>query len=121
MVHLDTWNRQRVEIARTYVEAFKDIDLRTLQQTLGGVAHLFVIQTNNREKLMNHLSKKLVQHDIHYPIPDHKQTIFKNKFKNIHLPVTEMSVTKILSLPIYPGMKDSEVDQVISSVLSFRD
>jgi dTDP-3-amino-2,3,6-trideoxy-4-keto-D-glucose/dTDP-3-amino-3,4,6-trideoxy-alpha-D-glucose/dTDP-2,6-dideoxy-D-kanosamine transaminase len=121
MVHLDTWNKQRVEIARTYVEAFNNLDLKTLQKTLSGVAHLFVIQTNIREKLMDHLSKKLVQHAIHYPIPDHRQNIFKDKFKNIHLPVTEISVKKILSLPIYPGMKDSEVDQVISSVISFKD
>lgn len=119
--YLDTWNKQRVKIATTYIEAFKDANLTTLQNALSGVAHLFVIQASNREKLMSHLSKTQIQHAIHYPIPDHKQAIFKEKFKSVKLPVTEMSVEKILSLPIYPGMKDSEIDQVITSVLTFKD
>jgi dTDP-4-amino-4,6-dideoxygalactose transaminase len=60
-----------------------------------------------------------MQSGIHYPISDHKQAIYKEKFKDINLPVTDESVDKILSLPIYPGMKQEEIDHVINVISNF--
>ena len=117
--NLDNWNQQRITIAEQYVNAFEKTKVKALKNTLKGVAHLFVILTDDRDKLIEHLSKNSIQSGIHYPISDHKQAIYKEKFKEINLPVTDSSVDKILSLPIYPGMKQEEIDHVINVVSNF--
>jgi dTDP-4-amino-4,6-dideoxygalactose transaminase len=80
---------------------------------------LFVVLTEDRDKLVEHLSKSNIQSGIHYPISDHKQAIYKEKFKDVSLPVTDRSVDKILSLPIYPGMKQEEINHVVKVVSNF--
>ena len=116
---LDNWNQQRITIAEQYVNAFEKTKVKALKNTLKGVAHLFVILTDDRDKLVEHLSKNSIQSGIHYPISDHKQAIYKEKFKEMNLPVTDNSVDRILSLPIYPGMKQEEIDHVINVVSNF--
>jgi len=105
--NLDTWNKQRISIAEQYTKAFTGAKVKVLSNTLEGVAHLFVVLSDNRKELIDYLAKHKIQSAIHYPIADHKQKIYENRFKDIKLPITEDSVGKILSLPIYPGMKFS--------------
>jgi dTDP-4-amino-4,6-dideoxygalactose transaminase len=69
--------------------------------------------------LISHLSKNNVQYGIHYPIADHRQKVFKGKFENLTLPVTEDFVEKIISLPVYPGMSSDKVHHVIEVINSF--
>jgi dTDP-4-amino-4,6-dideoxygalactose transaminase len=116
---LDNWNQQRIKVAQQYVNAFEKSKVKVLKNTLKGVAHLFVVLTDDRDKLVEHLTKNSIQSGIHYPISDHKQAIYKEKFKDTNLPVTDSSVDKILSLPIYPGMKQEEIDHVINVVSNF--
>jgi aminotransferase EvaB len=116
---LDNWNSQRIAIAKQYVNAFEKTKVIVLKNTLKGVAHLFVVLTEDRDKLIEHLSKSNIQSGIHYPISDHKQAIYQEKFKDVSLPVTDRSVDKILSLPIYPGMKQEEINHVVKVVSNF--
>jgi dTDP-4-amino-4,6-dideoxygalactose transaminase len=116
---LDKWNQQRITIAKQYVNAFEKSKIKVLKNTLKGVAHLFVILTDDRDELVKHLTKNSIQSGIHYPISDHKQAIYKEKFKDISLPVTDSSVDRILTLPIYPGMKQEEIDHVINVIINF--
>jgi len=116
---LDKWNQQRITIAKQYVNAFEKSKIKVLKNTLKGVAHLFVILTDDRDELVKHLTKNSIQSGIHYPISDHKQAIYKEKFKDISLPVTDSSVDRILTLPIYPGMKQEEIDHVINVITNF--
>ena len=116
---LDKWNQQRITIAKQYVNAFEKSKIKVLKNTLKGVAHLFVILTDDRDELVKHLAKNSIQSGIHYPISDHNQAIYKEKFKDISLPVTDSYVDRILSLPIYPGMKQEEIDHVIKVITNF--
>jgi len=116
---LDNWNQQRIKVAQQYVNAFEKSKVKVLKNTLKGVAHLFVVLTDDRDKLIEHLAKSSIQSGIHYPISDHKQAIFKQNFKDTNLPVTDDTVDKILSLPIYPGMKQEEIEHVINVVSNF--
>ena len=117
--NLDTWNKQRISIAEQYTKAFTGAKVKVLSNTLEGVAHLFVVLSDNRKELIDHLAKHKIQSAIHYPIADHKQKIYENRFKDIKLPITEDSVGKIISLPIYPGMKQEDINHVITAVTSF--
>jgi len=108
-----------MSIAQQYVNAFEKSKVKVLKNTLKGVAHLFVVLTDDRDELVEHLAKNGIQSGIHYPISDHKQAIYKEKYKDISLPVTDSTVDKILSIPIYPGMKQEEIDHVINVISNF--
>jgi dTDP-4-amino-4,6-dideoxygalactose transaminase len=119
LTKLDIWNNERISIANKYFSEFENNKIKLLEGTLRGVVHLFVIIVDNRSELISHLSKNNVQYGIHYPIADHRQKVFKGKFENLTLPVTEDFVEKIISLPVYPGMSSDKIHHVIEVINSF--
>jgi len=114
-----TRNKERISIANKYFSEFENNKIKLLEGTLSGVVHLFVIIIDNRSELISHLSKNNVQYGIHYPIADHRQKVFKGKFENLTLPVTEDFVEKIISLPVYPGISSDKIQHVIEVINSF--
>ena len=84
------------------------------------VYHLYVIQTDQREALMDFLNERSVQTLIHYPVPAHRQDAYNYlNYQKGSLPATEHAVERILSLPMYPGLTDDQVDFVIESICEF--
>lgn len=81
------------------------------------VFHLFVIRTNDRDALQQHLTKHDVQTVIHYPIPPHQQEAYN--WRHISLPATEKAHQTVLSLPISPVMSDEQAAYVASVCNSF--
>lgn len=116
---LDIWNKERISIANKYFSEFKNNKIKLLEGTLIGVVHLFVIIVDKRSELIAHLSQNNIQYGIHYPIADHRQKVFEGKFESLTLPITEVFVEKIISLPIYPGMSSDKVNHVIKVINSF--
>jgi len=119
--HLDSWNIRRREIATAYSTQIKNDALRL--PAIGGedyVAHLYVVRTQHRLSLQAHLRSHEIASDIHYPIPDTKQPVFKSRFANISLPNTELLAEEVITLPCYPEMTDSDVQQVIAAVNSWQ-
>jgi len=117
--HLDKWNEQRRRLAQLYNMLLKSNDLIILpaeQKYCLHVYHLYVIQVPDRDSLIKNLKNKGVGTQIHYPIPVHKQKQYINKFSNIQLPFTEAACSRIVSLPIYPGLKDSDVEYIADKV-----
>jgi dTDP-4-amino-4,6-dideoxygalactose transaminase len=119
LTKLDIWNKERISIANKYFSEFENNKIKLLEGTLSGVVHLFVIIVDNRSELISHLSKNNVQFGIHYPIADHRQKVFEGRFENLTLPITEDSVEKIISLPVYPGMSSDKIHHVIEVINSF--
>jgi dTDP-4-amino-4,6-dideoxygalactose transaminase len=54
--------------------------------------------------------------DVHYPVPDHRQPFFGNRFDELSLPHTERLAQQVLTLPLYPGISDDQLDTVITCV-----
>ncbi|EZP54001.1 DegT/DnrJ/EryC1/StrS family aminotransferase [Delftia sp. RIT313] len=114
---LDAANERRRHIAKRYSLEIKHTEI-TLPPigSADYVAHLYVIQSSKRNLLQAYLKGFGISSDIHYPIPDYRQPLFKDKFAEIGLKNTERLCSEILTLPCYPEMNDSLVDQVISAV-----
>jgi len=113
--YLDGENDIRRRIAHTYVKSINNekIVLPLLpKQRDAHVHHLFVIRTENRDELRSYLEKNGVQALIHYPIPPHKQSAYK-ELNEMCLPITEKVHREVLSLPISPVMTEEEVEKVI--------
>ncbi|WP_119789698.1 DegT/DnrJ/EryC1/StrS family aminotransferase [Flavobacterium anhuiense] len=112
--NLDSDNEKRRAVAKRYLSKIKNskIVLPFWDFSNNHVFHLFVIRTENREKLQEYLTQNNIQTVIHYPIPPHKQKAF-SQWNNLSFPITEKIHKEVLSLPISPVLTESEVDYII--------
>lgn len=113
--YIDDDNQKRKNIAKKYLGEIKNEKIIlpfASSDERENVWHLFVIRTDNREKLQTYLQENGIQTLIHYPIPPHKQKAYKY-YNNLSFPITEKIHDEVLSLPISPVMKNEEVEKVI--------
>ena len=113
------WFKRRTEIANKYDKAFKNTDVVCLNRNDGiyNAFHLYIVQVNEREKIYNLLREENIFTQIHY-IPIYKFSYYrKNGYEGISLPHAENYYNRCISLPIYPSLKNDEVDYVIDNVL----
>lgn len=118
--NLDSDNEKRRAIAKRYLSEIKNdkIVLPFWDFSTNHVFHLFVIRTENREKLQEYLAQNNIQTVIHYPIPPHQQKAF-SQWNNLSFPITEKIHNEVLSLPISPVLAESEVDCIIEIINKF--
>ncbi|MCF1439849.1 MAG: DegT/DnrJ/EryC1/StrS family aminotransferase, partial [Shewanella sp.] len=119
--YLDQETSSRRLIASRYIREINNpaIRLPLWEVEEQHVFHLFVIRTENRQALQQHLADKGIQTVIHYPIPPHKQQCY-NSFNQVSLPVTEAIHEQVLSLPISPNLAAEEVDAIICALNDFQ-
>ncbi len=119
--YLKRFNKKRVRIAKlyhTYLDNIKELELPKLRKNTSHVFHLFVIQTKKRNALQAYLKQNGIETRVHYPIPIHKQTCYK-EYQHVSLPNTEQATREILSLPIHPYLTDAEVRFVCNHIRRF--
>ena len=120
--HLDGWNEKRRNVAACYYDNLKDLQIK-LPVTMADrnhVYHLFVIETDNRDELLQYMSQKEIFCGIHYPIPLHLQGAYRELgYKEGDFPVSERSASRILSLPVYPELKKEEIRYIKNAINEF--
>ena len=120
--HLDSWNRRRQEIAVKYQQGITNPKIRMQHQPdwAESVYHLFVITTEERDELLEHLNAHHIFPGMHYPVPIHLQKAYAHlNYRAGDLPRAEYLSNHCISLPIYPELSDEEVAKVLESVNSF--
>jgi len=119
--HLDDDNRRRQQIAQFYYDHIQNplIQLPQRLDDIHNVYHIFPILCQERDRLQQYLSEKGIQTLIHYPIPPHKQTCYKD-WSEWHFPVTERIHQQELSLPISQVLTDHEMQVVVEAINTFR-
>lgn len=121
---LDRWNERRREIASRYSASLRDIvQVPVDANSVESVYHLYVIQTEDRDRLRKALAQDGIQCGLHYPIAVHQHQGFREFFsgKQISLPATEAAVSRILSLPIFPELTDDQIDYVSAAIRKHVD
>jgi dTDP-4-amino-4,6-dideoxygalactose transaminase len=115
--HLDRWNERRIEIANMYLNGIKNpkIVLPEIQDGNEHVWHQFVVMVENREEFQEYLMDNEIQTMIHYPIAIHKQEAYR-EFNDLELPIAEKIAKEVLSLPMYYGLTDDEVNYIINII-----
>jgi dTDP-4-amino-4,6-dideoxygalactose transaminase len=122
--HLAKWNESRRVLAHRYHEALKEtkgaITIPVEASWTKGVYHLYVIRTQDREALQASLTEAGIGSGIHYPIPLHLQKAYQHLgYKKGDFPVTEQVAEEIVSLPMFPQLTNSQLDQVANRVKEF--
>jgi dTDP-4-amino-4,6-dideoxygalactose transaminase len=118
---LDGWNERCRQIAKAYAGGLAAcVQVPVDQAWEECVYHNFVIRTERRDALVEHLKESGVDTRVHYPIPIHLQDAAKHLgYKEGDFPSSERYTQTMISLPIYPELTDAEVTHVISAVKSF--
>lgn len=121
--HLEKWNANRIEIAEQYYKGIKNeqIILPERMEDVKHVYHVFGIRCARRTELEKYLSDNGIMTNKHYPIPMHLQGAYEDlKIPQGALPIAEEISETELSLPMYYGMTDEEVQYVIDVINRFE-
>jgi dTDP-4-amino-4,6-dideoxygalactose transaminase len=122
--HLDRWNALRREHAARYNELLAGAGAGggglLLPRELPyahHVYHLYVVQSQERDRLRRALEEAGVQTGVHYPIPVHLQPAFASlRYEEGDFPEAERQSRQVLSLPIFPELTEDQITRVVEAV-----
>ena len=121
--YLPEWTKLRRGNAAKYAELLGScpgIELPKEHPSASAVYHLYVIQADDREKLREHLDTKGVSTGLHYPVPLHLQPAFKELgYREGSFPNAERSAKRIVSLPMYPELREEQIAYVAGCIRGF--
>lgn len=117
--HLEKWNRARSELAKSYLANLATSGLTLPVETPGTkpVWHLFVVRSPRRDQLRESLSLAGIGSGLHYPIPLHLQPAYRHLgYQPGDFPNAETAANECLSLPLFPELRQSEVERVCAAL-----
>lgn len=118
--HLDSWTAQRRAIAEKYRNSISNSKIRMLREDPGCVYHIFPIFSTERDALREHLENRGIHTLIHYPIPIHLQKAYASLgYGKGDFPAAEALAETELSIPLYPGMAEDEIEYIVDALNRF--
>ncbi len=121
--HLDRWNGERSAAAAFYtaeLEGTGDLVLPPGTRTGRHVWHLYVVRTSDPERLGAFLTSRQVGWGRHYPEPPHLSAAYAGLgYARGMFPVAESLAVECLSLPIFPGITERELETVVTTVRAY--
>jgi dTDP-4-amino-4,6-dideoxygalactose transaminase len=117
--YLPGWNERRQKTASIYQQHIKNPKIKIQHQPAGheSVYHLFVVTTDDRDKLIRHLNDQQIFPGLHYPIPCHLQKAYSHLgYQQGDCPHSEYLAAHCVSLPMYAELADSEIEKVIETI-----
>lgn len=122
--HLDKWNEERRRIAARYLNGIHNPQIALPvagSEDYEHIYHVFVVRCERRDELEKYLADSGIGTVKHYPVPMHLQEAYKNlNIPEGALPIAENISSTVLSLPMYYGMTEEQVDYVIEMVNAFE-
>ncbi len=121
--HLDGWIERRRAVAAAYTAGIDNPHVETPREVPGAhhTYHLYAVRSPHRDALQAHLKAHGIATIVHYPIPVHLQDAYRDLGLGPgSFPNAERCAREVLSLPLYPELRDDEVARVIEAVNAFR-
>lgn len=116
---IDKWNAKRREIVKVYNEALQNNDLVTpvAKDYNEHVYHMYILQSENREEVLQKLKEAGIATGVYYPVPLHLQKVYKNLgYKEGDMPVAEYLSHRTFAIPVYPELNEEQVQYIISKI-----
>jgi dTDP-4-amino-4,6-dideoxygalactose transaminase len=117
---LDGWNDERRAAAARYRAALADLPLRLpAEDEPDGrqVYHVFAVEVEDRDRVLGALRESGVGAAVHYPTPVHLQPGWRNLgHAEGDFPAAERAARSVLSLPLFPGISEAEIDLVVTAL-----
>jgi dTDP-4-amino-4,6-dideoxygalactose transaminase len=113
---LDAWNADRRRAAARYDDLLGSVPEVVLPQTLEEnehVWHIYAVRVPHRDRVLAALHSAGIDAGVHYPVPIHLQRAFAYLgHRRGDFPVAERAADEMLSLPIFPGIRESQQGEV---------
>jgi dTDP-4-amino-4,6-dideoxygalactose transaminase len=123
LTYLDADIAKRIATAQRYDRGLAGLPVTTpaVRQHTVNAYHLYVIACDNRDGLGAHLAKRKIGSAVHYPVPAHRQKGYAERVRisDRGLPVTDRLARRVLSLPLYPELSESDCATVIAAVRDY--
>jgi dTDP-4-amino-4,6-dideoxygalactose transaminase len=119
---LKEWNEARRRKAHLYNELLQDLPIVTPVEASdrSHIYHLYIIQAEERDALIEHLNRHGIASGVYYPIPLHLQEVYRFlEYGEGSLPRVEKVAKRTLALPLYPEMTEESVRYVAEVVRRF--
>ncbi len=119
--HLDSYNIARRRVAQRYLKEIcnPQIILPIVGENRTHVWHIFAIRCQQRDRFKEYLEQEGIMTVCHYPIPIYQQEAYQNIITGEY-PISQLISKQEISLPMYYGMTDEEINYVIKKVNDFR-
>lgn len=121
---LDDLILERIENARLYNKLFaeSELTLPAIPEDESHTFNLYTIRVRDRDRLQNYLKEKGIGSAVYYKEAMHLTRALEHLgYREGQFPEAERAVREVLSLPIWPGLKKREIEEVASTVLAFLD
>jgi dTDP-4-amino-4,6-dideoxygalactose transaminase len=118
---LDSWTDSRRKLAQAYLERLADLPL-ILPQVVhyDHVFHLYVVRSKDRDRLRDYMRRAGIETGLHYPVPLHAQPALARFVADARsFPVADRYARECLSLPLFVGMTEAQVDRVCETIRRF--
>lgn len=119
--NLDSENRRRQEVAQRLIAGIENLLVQTpiIHDYSQHVFHIFPLLCNSRDTLKEHLAKKGIETQIHYPTAVHRQECYK-QYATLSYPIAERLSQQEISLPCHPQLSEKDVQMIIEAVNSYQ-
>ncbi len=116
--HVDEYNENRRRVDRAYKRMLADTGVQTpFEDGIGyHVYHQYTCLHPQRDIIMRALQDAGIACAIYYPIPLHRQEVFRDRCKDLCLPVTESVVQRCFSLPMYPELGEDKIKIITDTI-----
>lgn len=115
--YIDTWNLQRRAIAHAYSEGLKGVDgVITPNIYDGHVFHQYTLRILNgkRDSLRQFLQEQGISSMVYYPVPQDRLPVYAGHYPP--LATSDRLSEEVLSLPIYPELKQEAIERIVSGI-----
>lgn len=119
---LNEWNEKRKKNGELYDALLQKAGIRIfkIRPFVQTVRHVYAIRVDRRDELAVYLKENGVATGVHYPIPLHLQKAFEYLgYQKGSLPASEKMAEEIISLPIFPELKNSEIKKIVKLIKKF--
>jgi dTDP-4-amino-4,6-dideoxygalactose transaminase len=122
--YVDQWNDQRQVTAEYYSNCLQNSSLVTpkILEEAKSVYHMYILQSEDRERLTRHLKQKGISTGIYYPVPLHLQKAYENLgYRYGDFPVSEHLASRTFAIPIYPELTREQKEYITETLLHATD
>jgi dTDP-4-amino-4,6-dideoxygalactose transaminase len=123
LVNLASWSAARRKNAAYYDAAFADLEgvrTPTIDPANESIYNQYTLRVAHRDGLQGHLKDKEIGSAVYYPLSLHLQPCFEYLgYKRGAFPESEKAAQEVISIPVYPELRQQQLDEVIEAVRGF--